>query len=725
MLTSYFFNPGMLAGAALVSLPIIIHLLHRLRTRRVRWAAIDFLLESERRNRRRLLFEQLLLLLMRCSLVLLFVLIIARPKLGTDLAALLGSGERTEHVVLLDDSYSMAEQVGQQRVFDHAVAVVQQIGQRLSEMSGEHHLTVMRTSLADQPPEMSSLRVDAASASRLQAMTEDWQPSHLATSPAPAVRQAVDRLQQSDAARRFLYLVSDYRLVDWREESLPAALREIADQAEIRLVDVGGQESPNAAVEALTYPTGAVAANVPFPVSVTVRNHSDEPLNHLSVEPFVDQKPLPARIMEAIPPRSTGELQVQVTLQQPGPHEVRFRIADDALAADNQRSATINLQAENPVLLVDDSADRMGSRFLKLALAPGGDADTGLTPQVYGLERLTSGSLDEFRGVYLVDFSSLTPAQAEALGRYVRNGGGVALFLGKHFDPQRAAAWLGDQENALLPIPISPPIDIAAAGEDGQWVVDLNHPVFEIFAGDRNPFLRTVQFSRLFSTGPVGEFPENVKVIARTRDGAPVALEATLGEGRVFVFLSSCGPDWNNWCRNPSFVVSMLELNAHLAETSADQGEFVVGDSWVEEFPLNAFRRRVEFTSPSEGEPFGSPTDALVVEGELQGTGCVIRFDQTRTPGMYLLAKTRTDGAVERTGRSYNVQAQQGDLRRIDEAALRDALAGAAFEYYSAEGLAQTLIEPRVEPRDWLLAAFVMMLFAEQWLAWRLSYHLS
>src|SRR5690606_28159898 len=102
----------------------------------------------------------------------------------------------------------------------------------------------------------------------------------------------------------------------------------------------------------------------------------------------------------------------------------------------------------------------------------------------------------------------------------------------------------------------------------------------------------------------------------------------------------------NNWCRNPSFVVSMLELNAHLAESGADQGEFVVGDSWIEEFPLNAFRRRVDVTAPAEGEPFTASNDSSVMEGELQGTGCVVRFDQTRTPGMYLLAKTRTDGSV-------------------------------------------------------------------------------
>src|ERR687885_164639 len=65
-----FSNPGYLvAGGALISSPIIIHLINRLRFKRVRWAAMEFLLKSQKRNRRRLIIEQLLLLLLRIALV--------------------------------------------------------------------------------------------------------------------------------------------------------------------------------------------------------------------------------------------------------------------------------------------------------------------------------------------------------------------------------------------------------------------------------------------------------------------------------------------------------------------------------------------------------------------------------------------------------------------------------------------------------------------------------
>src|SRR6202790_4825622 len=100
-----FLNPAyMIAGAALISAPIIIHLIHRMRYKRIRWAAMEFLLKSQKRNRRRLIIEQLLLLMLRCLLVALATLLVARFagfSFGTNQA------KEITHIVLLDDTLSM------------------------------------------------------------------------------------------------------------------------------------------------------------------------------------------------------------------------------------------------------------------------------------------------------------------------------------------------------------------------------------------------------------------------------------------------------------------------------------------------------------------------------------------------------------------------------------------------------------------------------------------
>src|SRR6059036_278530 len=104
-----FLNPwSMVAGGALISSPIIIHLINRMRFKRIRWAAMEFLLKSQKRNRRRLIIEQLLLLLLRCLLVVLAAFILAR-FLGC--AATGGTeAQATWHYVLLDDTLSMRDE---------------------------------------------------------------------------------------------------------------------------------------------------------------------------------------------------------------------------------------------------------------------------------------------------------------------------------------------------------------------------------------------------------------------------------------------------------------------------------------------------------------------------------------------------------------------------------------------------------------------------------------
>src|SRR5215218_9388837 len=98
---SFFLHPAtIIAGTVLVSTPIIIHLINRIRFRRVKWAAMEFLLKAQKKMRRKKILEQLLLLLMRCLLIFLVGVLFSR-FLGCDKKR----EEETRptcHIVLLD-----------------------------------------------------------------------------------------------------------------------------------------------------------------------------------------------------------------------------------------------------------------------------------------------------------------------------------------------------------------------------------------------------------------------------------------------------------------------------------------------------------------------------------------------------------------------------------------------------------------------------------------------
>src|ERR1700676_2276620 len=108
MIAALFLNPGFLfIAAALISVPIIIHLINRMRFKRIRWAAMEFLLKAQRRMRKRLIIEQLLLLMLRCLLVAMAGLLVCRfvGFAGTEMW-----GRPNMHIVVIDDTLSMLDQ---------------------------------------------------------------------------------------------------------------------------------------------------------------------------------------------------------------------------------------------------------------------------------------------------------------------------------------------------------------------------------------------------------------------------------------------------------------------------------------------------------------------------------------------------------------------------------------------------------------------------------------
>src|SRR5215467_6389373 len=150
-LTGFFVHPGfILTGAALIAAPIIIHFINRLRFRRVKWAAMEFLLASQQRNRRRLLLEQLLLLLLRILVVAALVMLVARPLVDPESFSLF-QGQKTHHLVLLDDSGSMRDRIGDTSAFDAALDVLRKIAAEGERKPDTQTLTLLLLSNPSQP----------------------------------------------------------------------------------------------------------------------------------------------------------------------------------------------------------------------------------------------------------------------------------------------------------------------------------------------------------------------------------------------------------------------------------------------------------------------------------------------------------------------------------------------------------------------------------------------
>ncbi len=77
-----FLQPLLLLGLPLAALPVIIHLIHLYRRRRVKWAAMIFLQAAQRMNKGLSRLRQVLILTLRVLALLALVLMVARPLSG-------------------------------------------------------------------------------------------------------------------------------------------------------------------------------------------------------------------------------------------------------------------------------------------------------------------------------------------------------------------------------------------------------------------------------------------------------------------------------------------------------------------------------------------------------------------------------------------------------------------------------------------------------------------
>ena len=101
-----FLQPFILWGLPLVLLPVIIHLLNRMRYRTVAWAAMMFLLTASKQATRQARVREWLILACRILAVLALLFFLARPLVGGWLGAAAGNQPDTV-VVVLDRSPSM------------------------------------------------------------------------------------------------------------------------------------------------------------------------------------------------------------------------------------------------------------------------------------------------------------------------------------------------------------------------------------------------------------------------------------------------------------------------------------------------------------------------------------------------------------------------------------------------------------------------------------------
>ncbi len=379
-------SPAIWAGliGMMVALPVLIHLINMLRHRRVKWAAMDFLLQSYKRQRNWVRLKQLLLLLARITALLLALLMLAQAGCQDPrLAGILG-GQTTHHYIIVDDSYSMGETQAGASALDRARETIGTIGARLGRKENQR-VTLLRYSQAatqdqakdsnlaiEQLTDINGQRVDSQFGELLEERRNTLQATTLATGAADALDVTRQLIEQNEGEIPVVYLLSDFRNQEWDRPTqlLPILVGLSEAEASLQFIRCATAPQGNLGVGQLQ-PVGSIrSAGVPIMMSVEVQNFSTEPVRNVTLrcftQPFsavdeatgqpgevAEESELPAIFIEQIPAGKTETREFPVFFSSPGRHGIRVQLPDDVLTTDNERWTILNVDQAAQVLIIE------------------------------------------------------------------------------------------------------------------------------------------------------------------------------------------------------------------------------------------------------------------------------------------------------------------------------------------------------------------------------------
>lgn len=540
-LLAAFVTPALFyGGAAAVAAPILIHLLARRRFKRIRWAAMDFLIDAERRNRRRLRMEEWVLLALRCLAVLFIAAMIARPFFRSAGAALLwGGARRTERMFLVDDSLSMAYETPQGPVFARAKQAVHQVLESIRREAPDDTVTFVRMSAPTTPIELGTY-LDDAHTEELLARLDALAPSQRSIDPVQVIEGVAEILERNPGiTSTVIYIISDFQRKDWAEATenersrsaarapderigqgsdppqaragggdLVAPLADwAADDRALRLVliNVGEDEAANVAITELDLQTGRLVAGTAGTVRATVANFTNRPIENVEIQVSVGNFVQPSKTLRGLGPQQTASVAVEAEFIRAGSEAVRVEVPPDALPADNIRHLSVEVADAIRILIVngEPSPDSFVDEvtFLTTALRPEGEVFSGNELVVVDEAGLEEMELGRFHVVVLANVYRVSDPAVESLERFVRRGGGALLFLGDQVDADLYNMAFYREGEGLLPAELTEVV--RAVNASHLMVTDRLHPAVRGLGGGGDPLgLGQVAFFEYFGCVP-------------------------------------------------------------------------------------------------------------------------------------------------------------------------------------------------------------------------------
>lgn len=619
-----FLQPGLLWALPLALLPLLIHLLNRMRFRTVRWAAIEFLLRANRASTRHAKLRQFLILACRVLALAALGLMLARPLAGGWMGMAF-SGAPDVVIILLDRSASMEtiDAGTRETRRERALQLLARAGEGLR---GRSRFVLIDNALL-KPQELTSVA--------LLPKMSIVAPTDTAADVPVLLDAAGDWLQSFKPGRAEIWIASDLQSSNWRpdDDRWNAGIARVQSHpagARVRLLAFTASSLENRSIEVTDVQRRSHAGNTEALVTIGLRrgesNKATLPIsalfqtNRSGFEVEIQGQSLQFRHPLPLNEKSTAPWG---KFDLPADPNLRDNVAY-FLAPDSTRR----------LVAVVASEEALPRKILPLAAAP---APEQLGQSAELIEHPTSAAWERYA---LVIWQDALPkgSVAEALRNYVRSGGVVVFFppLKEKGEGFEGISW-GEADTS----------------ENGLQVTQWDHrdgPLSDSEDGAPLPVDSLKIAWRMKITG-------ERTPLAMFADGETFLGRRTIGKGSIWFCATLPDHNWSDLSSGPVLVPMLLRMAAlggarHFQSSALTPGAAVVAadpQRWVRLEPESPGDVRVDAGIYRNGE-----TIVAINRPALEDEPEVLQPDAARA----LFQKLPTQWFEEKAGAAAELQTE-------------------------------------------------------------------
>ncbi|MCE9563635.1 MAG: BatA domain-containing protein [Planctomycetes bacterium] len=726
-----FLAPMMLAGAAAVSVPLILHFFYRARHTPLPWGPMRFLKEAIEQTSRRLKFQEIILLILRCLAIILLALAIARP--GSENVSRSSRGDAVDAVFVIDNSYSMGARVGDKEKtrLDHAKEAAIAVIATLPANSSVQVFSCSDRAKLVGPTQ--KLNMDQA-----RSAIGSIQITSLSSDLLPGLSEALAMAKSGTASAKEIYVFTDMQKEAFQrqEGAVRAKCEEIKAAANLVFIRCGdvSKRLLNVAVEDVTWHTESIPHTGPgVPFVVTLRNYGSDPVKSVNVFLEIDGKPVEKepRVVDVVEADQTSPVTFTGTLEKAGVSVISVRITEsEGLPGDNVFYKTILVRDKVRVLLVNgtpkpENPTGSGDHFIRTALNPAKIQQYYIETETVPANEAGPKDLDGKDIVYLLnapirnrEVDPIAGMSMEFLGeldKFVKSGGGLVIGCGDNVNGELYDKTLGSGGSKLLPFDLA---TTRSATETSPF-----HPAADTveeasFLGRfrLSPYAQSLQGVSLFRMFGVTEAGASGRVLVRTTSGLPYITSKVVGTGEVILITGSLDESWGNFSSDPgSFQVPLAIFTVtHLTGRKVAGGSVTAGNPLVY-YPPPEAGTTFELVYPDKQLPRLKLT---AVEGDGKRT---VTAPETELAGIYHIVPLGK--SPDRTSATFIVNP---DIRESKSLATTtdDDLAGwlgfrpSIIQAGAGTDSAVTQLRTRSEWTEYVLVLLLVLLVAETTWAW-------